>query len=74
MHPIVDGLETEYGAAVNFVRLDAGASGETAFAASGLPGHPGYVLLGPEGNERWRSFGQIPAADIIAAFESVLSP
>ena len=47
MSPIVDGLAAQYDGQVAFAILDArdGGSGQRAFEASGLPGHPGYVLL-----------------------------
>ena len=74
MTPIVDGLEERYGSAVAFLRLDAGDDGvgQRAFQASGLPGHPGYVLLSPDGAERWRGFGQQPASALEAAILAAL--
>jgi hypothetical protein len=60
MTPIVDGLTAEYLGQVTVVKLNAldGGTGQQAFEASGLPGHPGYVLLRPDGAELWRGFGQ----------------
>jgi hypothetical protein len=60
MSPIVDGLAARYGGQVAVVKLNAldGGTGQQAFEASGLPGHPGYVLLRPDGSELWRGFGQ----------------
>lgn len=73
MHPIVDGLEADYGAAVRFVRLDANGDGQTAFDASGLAGHPSYLLLGPDGAELWRGFGLLPAENLVTTLERILS-
>ncbi|GAB4449596.1 MAG: hypothetical protein Kow00120_19840 [Anaerolineae bacterium] len=66
---IVDGLEEGLGGAVAVVKLDAldGGIGERAFEASGLPGHPGYVLLTPDGEELWRSFGKLDSDALEAA-------
>lgn len=73
MSPIVDGLSEQYGDAVSVVKLNArdGAVGEQAFELSGLPGHPGYVLLRPDGTELWRGYGQQPADVLEEALEPV---
>lgn len=56
----MDGLAADFTGTMTVGIMDAldGDTGERAFEASGLPGHPGYVLLAPDGQELWRGFGQ----------------
>jgi len=59
MQPIVNGLNETYGDKIEIRELDANApDGQQAFRAYALPGHPGYVLLNPQGNVLWRGFGE----------------
>lgn len=74
MQPVVNGLNETYGDQIEFRELDANApDGQQAFRAYALPGHPGYVLLNPEGEVLWRGFGEQSQEDIeeqiIAALE-----
>jgi len=59
MQPVVNGLHETFGEQIEFRELDANApDGGQAFRAYALPGHPGYVLLNPEGEVLWRGFGE----------------
>jgi len=59
MQPIVNGLNETYGDRIEFRELDANApDGQQAFRAYALPGHPGYVLLNPQGDVLWKGFGE----------------
>lgn len=75
MTPIVDGLTAQYLGQVVVVKLNAldGGTGQQAFEASGLPGHPGYVLLRPDGTELWRGYGQQTPAALDEALQSALT-
>jgi len=59
MQPVVNGLNETYSDQIEFRELDANSpDGQQAFRAYALPGHPGYVLLNPEGEVLWRGFGE----------------
>ncbi len=62
MVPVVDGLEAKYQDQVAFRRLDANSpTGKTAYQAYSLRGHPGFVLLSPDGTTLWSGVGEQPA-------------
>ena len=59
MQPVVNGLNENYEDQIEFRELDANTpDGQQAFRAYALPGHPGFVLLNPEGEVLWRGFGE----------------
>lgn len=59
MQPVVNGLEQTYADQIEFRELNANApDGQQAFRAYALPGHPGYVLLDPQGEILWKGFGE----------------
>ena len=61
MAPVVDRLEEIYRGQVELRRMDAKSTdGNNAFNAFKLPGHPGFVLLNPEGEILWKGFGIQP--------------
>jgi len=63
MVPVVDGLEENYQDQVAFRRVDANSpTGKTAFQEYSLRGHPGFVLLSPDGTTLWSGIGEQPAA------------
>lgn len=67
MEPVVNGLEAELGAQVEFRRIDAnGADGSAIFQSFGLRGHPSYVLLNPQSEILWQGLGE-------QTFESIQS-
>jgi hypothetical protein len=72
MQPVVNRLEEDYGDQVKFVYLDAEHEGKEAFRASRLPGHPSFLLVRPDGQEVWRSFGIVSYEDIEAAILDAL--
>jgi hypothetical protein len=74
MRPIVDGLREAYGDEVRFVYLNAldGGEGAAAFGALSLLGHPGYVILTPEGVERFRKVGAVDESVLVEALEAVV--
>jgi hypothetical protein len=62
MVPVVDGLEEKYHVQVEFQRIDANSStGKAAYQAYALRGHPGFVLLSPDGMVLWSGIGEQPA-------------
>ena len=75
MMPIVDGLEAQYGDDIAFIRLNARDNdvGQRSFEISGLPGHPGYLLMMPDGTEAWRGFGQQSADQLGTVFQAALN-
>jgi hypothetical protein len=59
MVPVVDGLEEKYGDKVEFRRIDANSpTGKAAYQAYSLRGHPGFVLLSPDGMVLWSGLGE----------------
>jgi hypothetical protein len=77
MTPVVNGLETAFADVVDFRSLDATSGiGQRAFNSYGLPGHPSYLILDPQGEVLLRSFGpqtkQVLADAIEVAIATVL--
>jgi hypothetical protein len=65
MVPVVDGLEKKYQEKVEFRRIDANSpTGKSAYQAYALRGHPGFVLLGPDGTILWKGIGQQPVENL----------
>ena len=59
MVPVVDGLEAKHHDQVEFRRIDANsAAGKSAYQAYALRGHPGFVLLSPNGSTLWKGIGE----------------
>ena len=74
MQPIVNGLNETYGDQIEFRELDANApDGQQAFRAYALPGHPGYVLLNPEGEILWVGFGEQSRESIETQLQSAMN-
>ena len=62
MVPVVDGLEAKYQDQVACRRVDANSpTGKTAYQEYSLRGHPGFVLLTPDGKTLWSGVGEQPA-------------
>ena len=57
--PIVNRLQEQYGALIEFESLNAvdDADGQRAFEKLVLPGHPAIVIFDPEEEEVYRAFG-----------------
>ena len=73
MQPVVNGLNETYKDQIEFRELDANApDGQQAFRAYALPGHPGYVLLNPEGEVLWMGFGEQNHGDIETQLRSAM--
>ena len=73
MQPVVNGLEQTYADQIEFRELDANApDGQQAFRAYALPGHPGYILLDPQGEVLWRGFGEQSREDIQRQLDAAL--
>lgn len=71
----MNGLEETYGEQIEFRALDANfVEGEKAFRAYSLPGHPGFVLLNPEGEVLWKGFGEQRAENLATELERLLNP
>jgi len=68
MQPIVHRLQAEFEPDVVFSELNAadGGEGERIFNTLGLPGHPSYVIYDATGDEVYRTFGMVPAAQLRA--------
>lgn len=65
MEPVVNGLEEEFSAQVEFRRIDANSSdGRAVFQSFGLRGHPAYVILNSKADVLWLGFGE-QAKDIL---------
>jgi len=62
MVPVVNGLEEKYQDKVEFRRIDANSpTGKSAYQAYSLRGHPGFVMLSPDGTILWTGLGELPA-------------
>jgi hypothetical protein len=73
MEPVVNGLEETYQGQMQFQSIDAAsAEGQQMFRFYGLPGHPGYVLLNPEGEVLWKGFGEQPQEFIVSNVKAAL--
>lgn len=73
MQPIVNGLNETYSDQIEFRELDANKpDGQQAFRAYALPGHPGYVLLNPEGEILWVGFGEQSRESIETQLQSAM--
>ncbi|HKJ37762.1 MAG TPA: hypothetical protein VJ972_03230 [Anaerolineales bacterium] len=69
----MNGLEQTYADQIEFRELDANApDGQQAFRAYALPGHPGYILLDPQGEVLWRGFGEQSLEDIQRQLDAAL--
>lgn len=74
MRPVVNGLEAAYGEQIDFRRYNIdSAEGEAWASAYQLRGHPAFLLLDIQGEERWRYVGVI-AQESIAAELAALTP
>jgi hypothetical protein len=74
MQPIVNGLEEQYAAEVEFISLNSedGDQGEAAFAAYGLRGHPSIVLVRPGGQISAIKLGVVTAKELEQAIQTAL--
>ena len=73
MEPVVNGLEIEFNAQVEFRRINAGGSdGRVIFESFGLRGHPAYIILNPQSEVLWQGLGELPLesmqAEILKAY------
>jgi hypothetical protein len=65
MVPVVDGLEAKYQDQVEFRRIDANSpTGISAYQVYALRGHPGFVLLSPDGSTFWKGIGEQPVENL----------
>jgi hypothetical protein len=72
--PIVNGLEEKYGSRIAFLRVDASTQeGQRAFTAARLAGHPGFLILKPDGSELWRAVGEQTESALSTGIENSLS-
>ncbi len=66
MEPVVNGLEEEFYAEVEFQRINANSTdGQEIFRAFSLRGHPSYIILTPNADVLWLGLGEQPQ-DILA--------
>lgn len=74
MTPVVNGLGPDFEASLEVRALNVdSAEGRRAFEAFSLPGHPSYILLNPDGEELWRSFGPLPKEALLRAIMEALN-
>jgi len=74
MQPIVDRLEQTYLERADFRSINAGiGEGKAAFQSYALPGHPGYVILSPEGDVIWKGFGPQSAESLEGILDAGLT-
>ncbi|NIM94718.1 MAG: hypothetical protein GTO18_13540 [Anaerolineales bacterium] len=74
MTPIVNGLKADFAEVVDFRSLNAGSGvGQKAFNSYGLPGHPSYLILDPQGRVLWKGFGPQSKEILEEAIEGVVS-
>ena len=74
MQPIVDRLELTYQDRAEFRSINAGfGEGKETFQSYALPGHPGYVILSPEGDVIWKGFGPQSAESLESTLDAGLS-
>ncbi len=73
MVPVVNGLEEKYQDQVEFRKIDANSpTGKSAYQAYALRGHPGYVLLSPDGSTIWKGLGEQPVENLEEPIISVI--
>ncbi|MCH8337996.1 MAG: hypothetical protein IH858_03990 [Chloroflexi bacterium] len=74
MTPVVNGLESTFGDQIEIRALDAASGqGRSVFQNYGLPGHPSYVILDPQGEVLWRAFGPQSAGALEDVVEDAIS-
>ena len=74
MSPVVNGLETTFGEQVEIRSLNAAfGHGRNAILNYGLPGHPSYVILDPQGEVLWSAFGPQSAGALEEVIEEAIS-
>jgi hypothetical protein len=73
MTPVVNGLESDFADVVDFRLLNAASGiGQRAFNSYSLPGHPSYLILDPQGEILWTSFGPQSKQILVEAIEQVI--
>lgn len=75
MRPIVDGISEQYTGQVAFIDLNArdGDTGQQAFEALSLAGHPSFIVVSVEGEECYRAVGVVEASELAAELDAALS-
>ena len=74
MTPVVNGLEATFGRQVDIRSLDANSrEGRPVFKQYGLPGHPSYIILDPQGEVLWSGFGPQSAGALGEVLEEAIS-
>jgi hypothetical protein len=73
MRPVVDEVRLQYQGRVAFAYLNANGDGKEAFALYGFVGHPGYILLRPDGGVAWRFLGVRTKVQFAREIERVLA-
>ncbi len=74
MTPVVNGLEATFGGQVDIRSLDANSrEGRPAFQDYGLPGHPSYAILDPQGEVLWSGFGPLSAEALEEVVKEAIS-
>jgi len=73
MKPVVNGLREVYSEEIEFRWLDANIpDGRAAFQYYNLLGHPGYVILNPEGEVLWSGIGEKSEAELTQQILTIL--
>lgn len=74
MEPVVNGIEEEYSDQIDFRWLDVNSQdGGAAFKYFKLIGHPGYVILDPDGKVLWSGIGEKSEAELIQQISAIFA-
>lgn len=73
MNPIVDGIAQEYLEKIDVRKLNVLNEGRAAFEYFRMTGHPGYVLLKPDGTRVWTQIGIVSREDMASQLDAVLA-
>lgn len=74
MRPIVDGIGERYAGQVAVIGLNArdGDIGQQAFEALSLAGHPAFLVVSAEGEERYRAVGVVASSRLTGELDAAL--
>jgi hypothetical protein len=74
MEPVVNGINDAYSDQIDFRRLDVNSKdGGAAFKYYKLIGHPGYVILDPDGKVLWSGIGEKSEDELIQQITAILT-
>ena len=69
----MNGIAQTYSEVIEVRKLDVNSrEGNQAFTYYQLPGHPGFILLDPQGRVLWKGFGEQAGQQVEAEVKSAL--